>query len=162
MVYLKNSKSDDDYVCKVFYSLSGEINILEIYLNSVLIHSQPLAPLQTDPNYSHETDELFQKVNGFLSSPERGLKLPENIVYVNKVKRTSEVDVFYQFEIVYEPNSFAVVSYFVEGPRAGTVSLNDLIENGDNVLEEDKRSENGWELKSYLEGYRKWLQPLAI
>lgn len=51
------------------------------------------------------------------------------------------MDVFYEFEIVYELNSFAVARYFVEGPRAGTVLLDDFIRNGDNVLEEEKNSE---------------------
>jgi len=32
-------------------------------MNSVLIHTQPLAPLQIDTSYNHLSDPIFQIVN---------------------------------------------------------------------------------------------------
>lgn len=58
-ITFKDKSISDQYVCKVFYSLSGEINIMEIYFNSVLVHTQPLAPLQID-SYDFMADPLFQ------------------------------------------------------------------------------------------------------
>lgn len=52
MIYLRDDTTDDEYMCKVFYSLSSEVNILELYMNSVVIHTQSLAPLQADPAYN--------------------------------------------------------------------------------------------------------------
>lgn len=57
-ITFKDESFSGQYYCKVFYSLSGEINIMEIYFNSVLVHSQPLAPLQID-SYDFMADPLF-------------------------------------------------------------------------------------------------------
>ena len=64
------------------------------------------------------------------------LKLPDEILYVNKILKSNELNTFYQFEIVYESNSFVLASYFIKGPRKGQIEINDFIYNGDNQLEE--------------------------
>jgi hypothetical protein len=44
IIYLTEPVTRDEYICKVFYSLSGYINVMEIYRNSILIETDPLAP----------------------------------------------------------------------------------------------------------------------
>ena len=133
---------------------------MEIYFNSVLIHTQPLAPLQID-SYNFIADPLFQEVDQFMKST-KGLKLPEKILYVNKILKSNELNTFYQFEIVYESNSFVLASYFIEGPRKVQIELNDFIYNGDNQLDEEDQTRLTHEIKYFLEGYRSWLSPLII
>ena len=145
----------------MFYSLSGNINILEIYLDSVLIHTQPLAPLQADTEYNYGTDLLFQNVNNFIKSSKK-IRVPEKILYVNKVKKSNDVNTFYQFEIIYEANSFMLASYFIDGPNNGTILLTDYIYNGNNELDGEDMTETTLRIKEYLEGYKKWLHPLVI
>lgn len=106
---------------------------MEIYFNSILIHSQPLAPLQIN-SFDFKADPLFQEVDTFMRSS-KGLKIPEKILYVNKVLKSNEINTFYMFEIVFESNSFIIASYFTEGTRKGTIELNDFIYNGDNQLD---------------------------
>ncbi len=81
-------------MCKVFYSLSSDINILEIYMNSVIIITQALAPLQRDPTYNHNDDPIFHKINDSVTKIKNS-KLAMQILYVNKVKKTNEIDTFY-------------------------------------------------------------------
>ncbi len=118
LIYLKDDNGDDEYMCKVFYSLSSDINILEIYMNSVLIVTQALAPLQQDPTYDHKIDPIFQKVNEFATKI-KSVRLTMQILYVNKVKKANDIDTFFQFQIVYEQNSFITANYFSEGPKNG-------------------------------------------
>jgi hypothetical protein len=92
----------------------------------------------------------------------KGLKLPDKILYVNRILKSNEVNTFYQFEIVYESNSFVLASYFIEGPRKGQIELNDFIYNGDNQLDEEDQTPLINEIKYFLEGYRAWLSPLII
>jgi hypothetical protein len=70
----------------------------------------------------------------------KGLKLPDKILYVNRILKLNEVNTFYQFEIVYESNSFVLASYFIQGPREGQIELNDFIYNGDNQLDEEDQT----------------------
>lgn len=63
-------------MCKVFYSLTSEINILEIYMNSVLIHTQTLSPLQSDFTYNYKEDEDFNQMN-LLLMKSKAVKLPK-------------------------------------------------------------------------------------
>jgi hypothetical protein len=60
-------------------------------------------------------------------------------MYVNKVKKTNDVNIFYQFEIVYETNSYILASYFIDGPKYGTIELNDFISNGDNEFDQEAK-----------------------
>jgi len=60
-------------------------------------------------------------------------------MYVNKVKKTNDVNIFYQFEIVYETNSYILASYFIDGPKNGTIELNDFISNGDNEFDQEAK-----------------------
>ena len=133
---------------------------MEIYLNSILIHSQPLAPLQIN-SYEFMVDPVFQDVDRFMRS-RVGLKLPTKILYVNRILKSNELSTFYLFQIVYESNSFIEASYFTEGSRKGTIELNDFIYNGDNQLDEEDKTQIIQEVKDFLQGFRAWLDPLVI
>lgn len=148
MIYFKDKSINDQYICKVFYSLTGEINIMEIYFNSILIHTQPLAPLQVD-SYDFMADPLFQEVDKFMRSS-KDLVIPDKIIYVNKILKSNGLNTFYMFEIVFESNSFIVASYFTEGTRKGTIELNDFIYNGDNQLDEEDQTQLTQDIKLYL------------
>ncbi len=100
MIYLKDNSEDDEYICKAFYSLSSEVNILELYMNSVLIHTQSLAPLQMDLSYNFSSDAIYQKVSNYVTQV-KNIKVGVQVSYVNKVKKANDVDTFYQFDIVY-------------------------------------------------------------
>lgn len=90
-----------------------------------------MAPFQDDLNYNYETDPIFVDVSNYIKS-DKSIKVPDQILYVNKLKKTNDINTFYQLYIVYEANSFVIASYFIDGPKTGTIYLNDFIYKGDN------------------------------
>ena len=87
-------------------------------MNSVLIHTQPLAPLQIDTSYDYINDPIFQILNESIARSLL-LNVTKDILYVNKLKKTNDINTFFQFQIVYDQNTFVTVTYYIEGPRKG-------------------------------------------
>lgn len=99
-------------------------------MNSVLIHTQPLAPLQIDTAYDYLSDPIFQQVNELVGKS-LYLNVTKEILYVNKIKKMNDINAFFQFQIVYDPNTFVTVTYHTEGPRKGEIKIRDLVNKGD-------------------------------
>ena len=54
-----------------------------MYLNSVLLHTQPLAPAQDNSDYNYQNDAKIKTIKDFLS---KNLQIPLNrtISYINR------------------------------------------------------------------------------
>lgn len=83
-------------------------------------------------------------------------------MYVNKARKSNDINTFIEYEIVYEENSFIIANIFIEGPRNGQVQIQDFISNGDNQFQYKYNDQNSKRIKKFLEGYRKWVHPLII
>lgn len=40
-------------------------------------------------------------------------------MYVNRARKSNDINTFIEYEIVYEENSFIIANFFIEGPRNG-------------------------------------------